>query len=170
MTHHRIAVALDESAPALAALAWAVREAACRNATVLVITAWPAAQRRAARDGGTLVAARIRLCDMQRDAILAATVGLDPIPTIAREVILAEPVTALRHAATRADLIVVGGDETTGPSRWSNAARIKPRVPARHPVGVPVPTVVVTTSPARPAPSVPDDPARRSHRQTAATA
>lgn len=150
MTRARIAVGLDGSAAARNALAWAVREATRRRAAVLVVTAWPNADRAAARESGTLVAGRLRLSDMQRDAIATATAGIDPPPPIAREVIFADPVLALCHAATFADLLVLGGDETIDRSPWSIAAHVGHRTGAHRPAGIPVPIILVPESRTRP--------------------
>lgn len=150
MTRARIAVGLDGSAAARNALAWAVREAVRRHAAVLVVTAWPAADRAAARERGTLVAGRRRLSGMQRDAIATATAGIDPAPPIAREIIFADPVLALCHAAAVADLLVLGGDETVDRSPWSIAANVGQRSGAGHRAGACVPIILVPEFGTRP--------------------
>lgn len=109
MRRHRIAVGLDAGEPARRALWWAVREAARTGASLLVVTAWPARQRDAARRTGQLFAARVRLQRMQVERIAEAVAGLDRPPLVARQLVLAEPVPALCHAARFADIVVLGG-------------------------------------------------------------
>jgi nucleotide-binding universal stress UspA family protein len=110
MTHHRIAVGLDGSTAAHRALAWAADEAQRRGASLLVVTAWPGESRAVARAGGTLPTERRRLQRMQRHAIASATAALAGGPPVLRELVFGEPVTALCHAASRADLLVLGTD------------------------------------------------------------
>ncbi|MFY1632897.1 universal stress protein [Solwaraspora sp. WMMB335] len=104
----RIAVGLDRSPAAHVALTWAVRLASVWHATVLVVTAWPDADRAVARAVGALPSGRRRLHRMQRDAIAAAGSGLHPLPLVVREIVFAEPEVALCHAGNGADLLVIG--------------------------------------------------------------
>jgi nucleotide-binding universal stress UspA family protein len=140
----RIAVGFDGSPAARAALAWALREAGRRQSRVLVVTAWPTADRATARHRDGLVAARRRLQRRQRDAVATAGAGLVPIPPVATEVVLADPVTALCHAADFADLVVVGGG---GPAVDAGAVRtgdaLTARLARRRGTQPPVPVVVV---------------------------
>lgn len=146
MAHDRIVVGLDRSAPARRALAWAAREAVRRHASVLVVTAWPAVDRAAMRDGEELFDGRVRLHRMQRDAIAAATAGLVPKPLVVREIVIADPVTALGHAAASADLVVVGSDETPDLRPGSVAAEVAAQLAQRGRwSGHAVPVVVVAT-------------------------
>ncbi|MDG4830926.1 universal stress protein [Solwaraspora sp. WMMD1047] len=147
----RIAVGFDGSPAARAALAWALREADRRQSRVLVVTAWPTADRATARRRDDLVTARLRLQRRQRDAVAAAGAGLVPIPPVATEVVLADPVTALCHAADFADLVVVGGG---GPATDTGAVRtgdaLTARLARRRGPQPPVPVVVVA-APTEPA-------------------
>jgi nucleotide-binding universal stress UspA family protein len=145
MAHHRIVVGLDRSAPARDALAWAVREASRRHASVLVITAWPDADRVGPRENDQLVGARVRLQRMQREAIDAATEGLERRPIVVRELVIADPVTALSHAATPADLVVIGSDKPSGLGARSIAAAVAGRLARHRATGNAPPLVVVAT-------------------------
>nr|MDT0660371.1 universal stress protein [Micromonospora sp. DSM 115978] len=150
----RIAVGFDGSPAARAALDWTVREAARLGARVLLVTAWPADDRAAARRSGRLVAARQRLQRDQREAVAAATAGLDPVPMVLRQLVLGDPVTALSHAAAFADLVVLGD---SGPcpahgARPRTATALTARLANRAGAPVPVLTAppVPTATPARP--------------------
>jgi nucleotide-binding universal stress UspA family protein len=106
---NRIAVGLDGSPASRHALHWAVREAVARRAILLVVTAWTAEARGLARERDDLVGERIRLQEMQLKCLADAFAELpgEP-PTITRELVLADPITALCHAAGYADALVVG--------------------------------------------------------------
>lgn len=145
MAHDRIVVGLDRSASAHYALTWAAREAARRHVTLLVVTAWPAVDRVSARDNGELVDHRVRLHQMQRDAVAAATAGLVCAPLVAREIVFADPVTALCHAAGFADLVVLGGEATGGLRPPSVATEVATRLARHRRAGEPAPIVVVST-------------------------
>jgi hypothetical protein len=148
MTRGRIAVGFDGSRAARAALAWTVREAARRGARVLLVTAWPTADRVAARRRGRLVTARLRLQRLQREAVAVATAGLAEVPEVLREIVLADPVTALSHAANFADLVVLGDSGPThGRHDATTAAALVDRLARRRRTGAPVPVLVVPTSP-----------------------
>jgi nucleotide-binding universal stress UspA family protein len=141
---NRIVVGLDDSAPARHALAWAVREALRRHASVLVVTAWPDGARTARQgDHRRAVVGQLRLAAMQRAAIAAATDALVPghHPVIGREIVLADPVVALVHAGQHADLLVLGSDEARGLTGTSVAGRIARWYAHRH--GGSCPLVVV---------------------------
>jgi hypothetical protein len=84
MAHDRIVIGLDRSVSGHHTLTWAAREAARRHATLLVVAAWPAVDRISARDNGELVHHRVRLNQMQRDAVAAATAGLACAPQVVR--------------------------------------------------------------------------------------
>ncbi|MEO3748357.1 universal stress protein [Plantactinospora sp. B5E13] len=128
MARQRIAVGLDGSASARAALAWAARVAARHGAGLLVVTAWPDAARDRDRATGHLARARERLDRMQRTAIEAATAGPVRIRVVAREIVLGDPVAALCHAGALADLVVVGGDPGVGPAPESVAVTVARRL------------------------------------------
>ncbi|GAA4473911.1 universal stress protein [Phytohabitans houttuyneae] len=149
MAQQRIVVGLDASAAARDALWWAVREAARIGASVLVVTAWPDRDRAAARDRDALFEARLDLHRMQRDRIAEAAAGLSPRPPIVRELVLAEPVTALSHAATIADVVVIGSDTANGLRRKSLPATLARQLTHhRHPAVL----VVATARATEPAP------------------
>jgi nucleotide-binding universal stress UspA family protein len=155
MVYRRIAVGLDGSARARHALAWAVRESRRRGARLLVVTAWPEESRRRARMAGRLHVERLRLQRMQVECIASATRGMRQQPLIGRELILADPVTALCHAAAWSDLVVVGGgrvgDDPDGSIAGRVAARLasRRRLDATEPAGavlaVPTSTMVATS-------------------------
>jgi len=149
MARQRIVVGLDASAAARDALWWAVREAARTGASVLIVTAWPARDRDAAKDRDALFEARLDLHRMQRARIAEATAGLAKRPPIAREMVLASPVTALCHAAATADVVVIGSDTTTGLRRDSLAAALARQLAHR---GHPAVLVVATAGASVPAP------------------
>ncbi|MDQ7911469.1 universal stress protein [Phytohabitans sp. ZYX-F-186] len=149
MARQRIVVGLDASAAARDALWWAVREAARTGARVLVVTAWPAADRALARDRDGLFEARLDLHRMQRDRIAEAVAGVSPRPPIARELVLADPVTALSHAAAIADVVVIGSDTATGLRGDSVAAALAHQLARR---GHPAVLVVATAKVAEPGP------------------
>lgn len=150
--HSRIIVGLDGSASAQYAMHWAVREAARRHATVLVVTAWPIGLGHppASISREAAIAGRRRIEGMQRAAIVRALDGLADPPAVGREIVLAEPVVALCHAASAADLVVVGSDEFDGLRASSLAARLAVKLSERR-HGLPTPTVVIPTRPATPA-------------------
>lgn len=154
MDQHRIAVGLDRSPAARAALTWAVRAAGPRTATVLVVTAWPDVDRAVARSTGTLPGGRVRLHQLQRDAIAEAVAGLDRPPLVVREILFAEPEVALCHAGTSADLLVIGTDRvgptplTTVLTRKLAAVRAV-RGDAARLVVVRAPDISTTTPPGR---------------------
>lgn len=146
MRHNRIAVGYDGSPAARYALAWAVREAMGRDAIVLLVTAWPATAH-TSHDPATLVAHRLRLHGMQRRGVAEAVAGLDRPPVVAREIILADPVTALVHAASFADIVVIGGDATEALRPGSVAAVLAERLGRRRRQRAdPAPVVVLTTT------------------------
>lgn len=106
---NRIAVGVDGSPASRRALAWAVREAVDRCAVLLVVTAWTAEARAVARRRGELARERVRLQDMQLACLAEAFATLSaPPPRVTRELVLADPITALCHAAGYADVLVVG--------------------------------------------------------------
>jgi nucleotide-binding universal stress UspA family protein len=105
---NRIAVGLDGSPAARRALAWAGREALRTGSVLLVVTAWTAQARAGARERGELPADRIRLQRMQLDCLAEALDGLPEPPAVARELVLADPITAMCHAAGYADMLVLG--------------------------------------------------------------
>jgi nucleotide-binding universal stress UspA family protein len=152
MTRNRIVVGIDGSVPAQRALEWAAHEASRREATVLVVTAWPVATGRAPEPGPRreLIDGRMRIGRMQQAAITHALAGMAAPPVIGREIILADPVTALCHAAALADLVVVGSDEQHGLRHTSVAARVAQRLSARRRRGLAAPLVVVPTCTAEP--------------------
>jgi hypothetical protein len=82
---------------------------------------------------------------MQRDRIADAVAGLSSCPLIARELILAEPLIALSHAAAD-DVVVIGGDTTDRLRRGSLATALARRFARR---GHPAALVVVTARPTR---------------------
>jgi nucleotide-binding universal stress UspA family protein len=118
MDHHRIVVGVDGSPASRAALEWAARQAASLHATVLVVTAWRVPTEGGPAERGWLVDQRRRLTDMQHECIAAVreAVGPDELPVIGRELILADPVVALRHAGRMADLVVIGGSQAARPT------------------------------------------------------
>jgi nucleotide-binding universal stress UspA family protein len=149
MTGGRIAVGFDGSTASRRALSWAVHEAARRRGKVLVVQAWETGS----HPGGLTTAAALRaerafLDGRLRDAVRAAQrelalarPGVEP-PVIARELILADPMTALCHVARMADVVVVGtmlADPTT------LARRLARR---RRRFGGPCPLVMVVPDPA----------------------
>ncbi|MFY1670821.1 universal stress protein [Plantactinospora sp. WMMB334] len=144
MRTYRIVVGLDGSPGARAALEWAVRLAARRAGTVLVVTAWPDPARAVSRRLGGLRAERLALTRMQRARIAVALAGLRHPPRVLRMLVLADPVTALCHAAATADLVVLGApgsggrrhDDLVGPRVLSRLARRSAR-------GAPVPSLVI---------------------------
>jgi nucleotide-binding universal stress UspA family protein len=121
MTHHRIVVGVDGSAAAQSALQWALRQASWLNATVLVVTAWQeeGEPEENVDDRGEYGAAsrphRLRdrfrsLTELQQRCIADArdSVAASERPVVGRVLMRADPVSALRNAARRADLVVVG--------------------------------------------------------------
>lgn len=120
----RIAVGLDGGEPDRAALRWAVREATRTGSSLLVVTAWPGPARARAREAGGLVAGRQGLQRMQQSRLAEALAGLDSPPPVARLLVLADPVTALCHAARFADLVVIGVRNRFGPRPDSIAASV----------------------------------------------
>jgi nucleotide-binding universal stress UspA family protein len=147
MAFNRVVVGLDGSASAQCALRWAVQEAARRRAAVFVVTAVHPED---------LVAGRRRIERMQRDAIAWALIDVPEPPVVGREIIVADPVMAICHAASIADVVVLGSDEFDGLLPTSLAARVAVRLSERRQYGANVPLVVVPTEPAtaqrRPAP------------------
>jgi nucleotide-binding universal stress UspA family protein len=164
VTRNRIVVGIDGSVPAQRALEWAAQEAGRRGATVLVVTAWPVATGPAPAPGRRreLIDGRMRIGHLQQAAIARALTGMAEPPVVGREIIFADPVTALCHAAALADLVVVGSDEQRGLRRSSVAARVAQRLSARRRRGLAAPLVVVPTRTAEPA-----IPAPASHQGTA---
>ncbi|MEQ4306092.1 universal stress protein [Plantactinospora sp. B6F1] len=146
MATHRIAVGLNGSAGARDALAWAIRLAARRSAAVLVVTAWPDAARDVSRRRNALRPDRLALIRTQQGQIAAAAAAVGHHPPILRELVLSDPVTALCHAAARADLVVVGASRPGRPSRASVGARVEARLAAGRTRGRPVPPVVAVGS------------------------
>lgn len=118
MYHHRIIVGVDGSPGSRAALEWAARQAASLHATILMVTAWRVSTEDGPAERGWLMEQRRRITDMQHECIAALRARLEPdeLPVIGRELILADPVTALRHAGRMADLVVIGGDEWPRPT------------------------------------------------------
>lgn len=111
IAQHRIVVGVDGSPAAQAALNWAVREAVAVHSRLLVVTAWqlPIAGRR--WPTSELRQEWRRRIDVQLTAIRTALAGVpvEQRPVVGRQLIMADPVTALRHAARLADLVVIGG-------------------------------------------------------------
>lgn len=149
----RIAVGLDGSPAARDALFWAVREAVARRASLLVVTAWTAQARAAARERGALRDERVKLQRMQQDALDAALASMTDPPAVARELVLADPITALAHAAGYADLLVVGDGRRHQQRRMSTATLLARRLNAPGRTADRVPVVAV--EPTRTAPAVP---------------
>ncbi|MDG4787259.1 universal stress protein [Micromonospora sp. WMMD1102] len=148
---YRIVVGLDGSAGARTALGWAVREAARRSGTVLVVTAWPDPAREVARRRGTLPADRLALVAMQRARIAAATAVPRRPPQVLRMLVLADPVSALCHAAATADLVVVGAGPPGLQRRTGVAARLLARLARRAGRGQPAAPVLLVRA-GRPTP------------------
>jgi nucleotide-binding universal stress UspA family protein len=138
MAYDRVVVGLDGSASARCALRWAVREAVRRRAVVFVVTAVGPDE---------LAGGRKRLERMQRTAIESALVGVPVPPVVGREIIVADPVTAISHAASIADVVVLGSDEYDGLLPTSLAARVAVRLSERRRYGGTVPLIVVPTEP-----------------------
>jgi nucleotide-binding universal stress UspA family protein len=138
MTHNRIVVGFDGSPPAQWALRWAVREAVRRRASVFVVTAVGAED---------MVTGRKRIERMQRAGIVRALAGIVRPPLISREIIIADPVTAICHASAIADAVVIGSDEYDGLRSTSLAHRVAVRLSERRRYGATVPLVVVPTEP-----------------------
>ena len=151
----RIAVGLDDSPAAREALVWAAREAAARRARLLVVTAWTAQARAAARDRGVLREQRLALQRMQREVIAAALGPLADPPPVARELVLADPITALAHAAEYADLLVVGDGRRQYQRRMSTATLLARRLGGAHGRADRIPVVAVPAErvPVRPGPA-----------------
>lgn len=149
MLHQRIVVGVDGSAAARHALDWAIHEALRRRCGVLVVTAWPAWARDAARGAGTLPAERRRLQRMQEDFVAATTALLPQAPPVVCKLVLGDPLPALTHAGRRAELLVLGGAGT--PDGTSLAQRVTRRLRTSR-YGVPAPPVVVLAAltPSRP--------------------
>jgi nucleotide-binding universal stress UspA family protein len=154
MAYSRIAVGYDGSAAAQYALDWAARQAAASGATVFVLTAWPAGRVR--RDADAVLADRMRLHRMQRWGVAQAVAGLPRPPLVAREIVLAEPVTALAHAAAFADMVVVGSDAAEAMRPGSVAAVLARRLSRARRAG-PAPVVVVATKDRFERPAVSED-------------
>lgn len=115
MAHHRrIVVGVDDSASAQCALGWALRQAHWLRATVLVVTAWQEESLRPETERDRYR----RLIDMQQRCIAEARATIDAAerPVIGRVLVHADPVTALRKAARKADLLVIGCSDTPLPS------------------------------------------------------
>jgi hypothetical protein len=163
--HNRIAVGYDGSPAAQYALDWAVREAIGWGSTVLVVTAWPG-DARGRRDVETLTAQRLRLHRIQRRGVAAAVAGLSRPPVVAREIILADPVTALAYAAKFADIVVVGG-EAAGALRPGSVGAALARRLSRRGRGGPPPVIVLATTRAA-APDAPAEPTAASRTEPAA--
>ena len=142
MLRQQIAVGLDGSPASRHALVWATREAVHRNADVLVITAVPSTM-----DDQLVDAYR-----MQRLSIVAARAAVPHSEhvMIGRQVITADPVTALCHAAATADLLVLGSDESSGLPDTSIPGRLAHRLAARHAHSGRCPIVIIPTAVAAP--------------------
>ncbi|GEM_PF-6013913 len=139
---HRLVVEVDGSAAAQSALEWALRQARWLDATVLVVTAWdtPAARRGAPQNVGATVVGgalaespperRRRVTALQQRCIAQARAAVGPrnLPVIGRELVSADPVTAVRQAGRRADMLVVGGGDRPLPNTVATGLR-RSRVP-----------------------------------------
>lgn len=153
MVHGRIVIGFDGSPAARRALDWAVHEAVRRSARVLVVTAYPPQSHPEHPAGSSArVNDLLRLVRAQREAINVAVAGLDAErPVIGRQVVIADPVVALRHAGTMADLLVLGVASRDGMST-STAGRIAQAFADRRNRGMACPLVVVPgAEPALPA-------------------
>jgi nucleotide-binding universal stress UspA family protein len=108
----RVVVGVDASAPAQAALRWAIAEGALRQATVQVVHAWEPPMTVDLLVGGLPYdlgheqAAARRLVDSMVDQALAAAGS--PDVAIERVVTAGAPVGSLLDAAATADVVVVG--------------------------------------------------------------
>ncbi|HEX6497469.1 MAG TPA: universal stress protein [Micromonosporaceae bacterium] len=144
MVHGRIVIGFDGSPAARRALAWAVREAVRRPARLLVVTAYPPAAHPEHPAGSSArVDDLLGLVRAQREAIAAAVAGLgtEP-PVVGRQVVIADPVVALCHAGTMADLLVLGVASRDGLAT-STAGRIAQAFADRRHRGIACPLVVV---------------------------
>ena len=153
MARQRIVVGVDGSVAAQSALEWALRQARWIDATVLVVTAADSPAGAGAAPE-SLPERRRRLTALQQRCIAdaRAAVGTRDLPVIGRELLSADPLTALRQVGRRADMLVVGGGDRPMPA--SMAARLRrtglpvvvvtpPQVAV--PDAVPVPTAVPVT-------------------------
>jgi nucleotide-binding universal stress UspA family protein len=157
MPGERIVVGFDGSVASRQALTWAVREAARRRGRVLVVRAWELSDR--VGDATALRTERIVLDEQMREAIRLAHLDLAlrpvsrrsiPAPVIGRELIIADPITALCHAARTADVVVVGaGPVVPAVLAWRLARR-------RHRFGGPCPLIVVVPGEPLPAEKTPE--------------
>ncbi len=140
MAHNRIVVGLDGSTSSQHALEWAVSEADRRGATILVVTACPPPPGPASDGSVELMAALLNAARTQRRGISEARAAVHPHRpvVIGREVIVADPVTALCHAGAIADLIVIGGHEAAGVCETTIAGRIASRIAERRHGGCPL--------------------------------
>jgi nucleotide-binding universal stress UspA family protein len=150
MAHNRIVVGLDGSPSSQRALDWAVSEADRRGATILVVTACPPPPGPARDASAELMAMLLNAARTQRRGISEARAAVHPHRpvVIGREVIVAEPVTALCHAGAIADLIVIGGHEVVGVPQTKIAGRIAARLAERRHGECPL-VIIPSTEPVR---------------------
>ncbi len=110
---HRIIVGVDGSQGSKTALKWAMNQAALTGATVEAITTWqdPAQYgtaygwTSAAFEGDTYATAIVKSLD---DTIAEVTAEIPDPVTVLAQVVQGHAVEALLHAATGAELLVVG--------------------------------------------------------------
>lgn len=118
-----IVVGVDGSPPSTRALGWALRVAARRGWTVVVLTAWPDPADVFVHDvPGHACAPRARATAAQASAITQACATLPVPPPVVADVVNAHPVTALCDGARNARMVVLGSCGEQSPNRASRAS------------------------------------------------
>lgn len=110
---HIIVCGVDGSPAAQRALEWAIAEARYRQCTLRVVTAWSWDGVEGLGAPGAPGDARAVAEKVQRQALLAATEGLETSPVIDRRLVQGRPSEVLCTAALDAELLVVGGQGHT---------------------------------------------------------
>lgn len=104
-----IAVGVDETAASRRALAWAAREAARRDATLQVITAWTWDAVESAPLAAVDPQAMVDVAEQtQSEALEEVLAGLESKPVVVRKIVQSTASEALVEASRQADLVVVG--------------------------------------------------------------
>jgi nucleotide-binding universal stress UspA family protein len=165
----RIMVGIDGSAAAAAALCWAFREAALRDALVHVVYAWePPARGRAPYAPGPCDrgpeagrhAAEALLAAAVRHAHHAAGLDADDRPGLRLEAVEGLPAKVLLDRAHGADLLVLGGlTAVRGAAGHQPADHVSP-VALACLRAAPCPVVVVTSPPVVTSPAAGSQPPR----------
>jgi nucleotide-binding universal stress UspA family protein len=110
---HGVVVGVDDSGGGRAALAFAMREAARRNSSLHVVTAWTCGPL-PVPDHPRAVLARQQAQQVQDDAVALTLSQVDARPVLSRQVIRGEAGEVLRRAAKDAACLVVGASRRQG--------------------------------------------------------